>query len=283
MKHERSPLCCSRHFYFELDLLHLIITNSYRMKNQQWTMSNTNRTFASMRNAKFTAGFLLIAFLFGSFLGQSQSLSDFASAAGGSKMAVVPYPDLKKTIVDAQKVKDDAQKAISGKFSDLKFSKTKTLESIGIAKANVSEAKKKLAADKGTSSSETSKLKSEVSTKEDVLEGHEKKLKELDAQIKTTSEKWNDLYNARLDVKKKYIAVKDALQVSLSNPSKHIGSKPSSSDKEAYSKYQSDEVKLKEYVATIKTKMNSEFSKHEPLITEAKGMVDKYKELLALN
>lgn len=248
-------------------------------------MSNTNSIYASMRNAKFTTSLLLITFLFGAFFGQSQTLSEFASAAGKSQMAVVPYPDLLKNIIAAEDVKKKAVKAVegSGKFSDIEFSKKKTLESIVLAKKELEEAKKKLAADKGASSSETSKFKSDVSAKEDVLEVHEKKLKELNAKIKTNGENWAAVYEARSEVKKKYIAVKDELQVSLSNPSKHIGAKPSSSDKEAYSKYESDLVKLKEYIATIKTKMNEQFSAHQKEIDTAQGMMPKYKALLDLH
>ena len=250
------------------------------MKNQCLTRAKTvAHNFQSSVLSLYSI-LLVIGFILSTSQAQSQTLSDFASAAGKSKMGVIPYSSLKSQIVIAQRNKDDASRAVAGyKIRDITNGKENTLRIITEVKEQLANAKKELADYDGDSSSEKSKLSAAVTKQQNDLKMFEKELAAQNEKIKTAGEKWEDVYDARMVVKTKYIAVKDALQKSLSYPTSHIGSKPSSSDVPATKKYESDLKSLKAHIATIKSKMNTEFSSHQTLIDKAKENQKKYESL----
>lgn len=254
------------------------------MKNQFMLLQSTGTRYALIRKTNLLSALLIFGFILSSFLAQSQTLSDFRSAASKSKMAVIPYKPLVKKIAEAQKKKGVAFRAIAGyRIGELTSTKKNKLQAIKDKKEAIKEAEDELKDYDGDSSSEKSKLSSEVKKLEDELEDLDDELSTLNTKIKTGGEKWEALYNARMEVKSKYIDVKNALQKSLSSPSNHLGSKPSSSDREAYDQYEDDVRELKSLIAKIKSKMNSEFSAHQGYIDDAKENQEKYEDLFELD
>lgn len=230
-------------------------------------MPKTGILYSLKRKSKLSLSVLFIGF---AFVTQSQTLAEFERASTKTGVNSIPYSDLQSKAGTLQGQKDRANDAVSGyNVRPLSDAKTNLLRIVKEVEEDLETAKKNLAADKKESSSETTKLKNEVLKNENELKKLAGEIKTLNDKIEDGIEKWHALNLARAAVGKVYEEVDDKLDVSLSHPEKHIGTKPSSSDADATKKYNSDLTLLKQYISKIKTTMENGVKQHKQVVQEA--------------
>ncbi len=253
------------------------------MKNQQWTTSNTIRIISSVRNSRFTKGLVLGAFLFGSFLAQSQTLAEFKYSSEQSEgRKIIPYSDLQALAKTEHDDQDRATAAIAG-YNSAKLLSDKKLY-IGFradVNRNLNESKKKLSDYKGTDASKKAELKKKVETDEADVKEVEAKLKDLDSKMTAGLPKWEAVAEARKNVRKVFSNAYLRLEDSEDHPEKHI-KKPASTDKAGLAQWEKDSDLLKQYIANIKGKIKDGYVDHDREIKVATDAVEKLKEGLAL-
>lgn len=226
---------------------------------------------------------LAAVFLFVSFLGYSQSLSDFATAANGDGIKAIPYSSMRSEAGTLQGEKDRAFSACSGyKARTMHDSKANSVRIKNEVTEDLEEAKKKLAADDGKSSSVTATLKAKVATLEKELAGLVTEIKAMDVKIDEGLERWQALLDKRMEINELFADVKYKLGQSKSSPHNHI-TKPSSSDKAAMEKYEKDVEILEGYIEDIIVIIDRGTSEHVAPITEAENAVEWLKKAQDLN
>ncbi|MES2554967.1 MAG: hypothetical protein V4604_02395 [Bacteroidota bacterium] len=254
------------------------------MKNLSTPRSLGGITRVLLRNEKRSAYYLLLLFFMASFVVQSQNLSDFTYASKKEGVNSIPYDDLFKLAGDLQGKKNTANKALEGtKTSDLKNSKLNLLRIKKEMMESRVAAEKKLAADDKKSSAVTNDLKSKLAKALEDLKGIDSDITKLNAKITEVLEKRTALNQIRAEITKTYAKVDDKLDASLSNPTPHIGPKPSSSDAAATKKYNADLAALKEAISEIQRKNVIGFDEHKIEISTSLGAEDTLREVLALD
>ena len=255
------------------------------MKNVQWTTSKKNSPLSAKRNSKPAARFLLLAFLFGSFLAQSQDLTAFKYASEQSSgRKIIPYPELQgaaKTMHDQQL---SATSAAAG-YNSAKLLSDKNLYVgfRGDVERNLAASKSALASDKGTDASKTATLKKKVATDEADLKEILAKIKDLDANMTAGIPKWEAVEDARIRVREVFREAYDEVDDSEDHPDRHIGKEPSSSDKAAHDQWAKALDSFKRYTYKIKSLIQAGYPNHDDEIKVAHDAVLKMQEGLRLH
>ena len=227
---------------------------------------------------------LLLLFFMASFVVQSQDLSKFMAASKKEGVNSIPYDDLFKQAGELQGDKNAAHKALEGySASGLKTSKVNLLRIKKEMEEDRKEAEKKLAADDKKSSSVTNSLKSNLTKIVDEQKKLDGEITALNAKISEGLEKRAAINRIRAEITKVYSKVDDELERSLSNPTPHIGSKPSSSDAVATKKYNDNFADLKEYISVIKSKSAKGFESHKTEISDSLAAENTLRDALALH
>ena len=225
---------------------------------------------------------LATLFLFVSFLGYSQSLSDFATAANSEGIKAIPYSSMRSEAGTLQGEKDRAFSACSGyKARTMHDSKANSVRIKNEVTEDLEDAKDKLEADDGKSTSVTSTLKAKVATLEKELAGLVAEIEEMDEKIEEGLERWQALLDKRMEINEYFADVKYKLGQSKSSPHNHI-TKPSSSDKAAMEKYEDDVELLEGYIEEIIDIIDQGTADHVAPIAEAENAVEWLKKAQAL-
>lgn len=254
------------------------------MKNSSTTRSLNGILRVLLRNEKRSAYYLLLLFFVASFVAQGQDLSQFMYASKKEGVNSIPYDDLFKQAGDLQGKKNAAHGALEGySASGLKTSKINLLRIKKEMEEDRETAEKNLAADDKKSPSVTNGLKSKLAKALDDLKGIDSDITKLNARIAEGLEKRIAINQIRAEITKTYAKVDDKLDASLSNPTPHIGPKPSSSDAAATKKYNVDLAALKEYIGDIKTQNAKAFEKHKTEISDSLEAEKTLRDALALD
>ncbi|MDH4473667.1 MAG: hypothetical protein QE487_13740 [Fluviicola sp.] len=254
------------------------------MKNLSITRSMNGILLVLLKTEKRSAYGLLLLFFMASFVAQSQNLTAFMNASKKEGVNSIPYDDLFEQAGDLQGDKNAAHKALEGySASGLKTSKVNLLRIKKEMQEDREEAEKKLAADDKKSSSVTNNLKSTLAKVIDEQKKLEGEITTLNAKISDGLEKRVAINLIRAEITKVYAKVDDKLDASLSNPTPHIGAKPSASDVAATKKYNADLTALKGYISTIKSKNEKGFESHKTEIADSLAAENTLREALALH
>lgn len=254
------------------------------MKNSSITRSLSGKFSVLPGTHKIKTFGLLLLFFTASFAVRSQDLAKFMYASKKEGVNSIPYDDLFKQAGDLQGDKNAAHKALEGySTSGLKTNKETLIRFKKEMEEDRKEAEKKLAADDKKSSSVTNNLKTTLANVIEEQKKLEGEITALNAKISDALEKRAAINRIRAEITKIYAKVDDKLDASLSNPTPHIGPKPSASDAAATKKYNADLAALKEYIATIKEKNEKGFDKHKTEIADSLAAENTLRDALALH
>ena len=187
---------------------------------------------------------------------------------------------MREAVKVLQGKKDDAWGEIDGyKARDIKIKKELNEGFLEDQERYLKKAKEDLSNDDGESSSETSRLKSEVRKHEDDIKDTKVILKAIDVKIEEGIKRWHQVNLTRAAVGAKYKDVYSELGDSYSSPADHLGPAPSSSDKDATEQYKKDVALLKKYIDIIKRKMDTAVRDHVQAVNEAKKAEAAFKAM----
>jgi len=192
-----------------------------------------------------------------------QSLDEFETASKSYGAGLIPYPDMRR---DANSLEDEVtrrQKESAGLGpSDLEPAKNKILkarryseEQLRISETKYNKAKSDNPGSFNAWAEDVEKYKSEI-------EKQNKELEAIDDKIDDGIEALNRFWNARGGLREKFEDVVYQLKSLKSNPSKILGSPPSSSDAAATKEYKEKETELKGYIDTIVSKIEAGVATH---------------------
>ncbi|MFT5778522.1 MAG: hypothetical protein ACI837_001478 [Crocinitomicaceae bacterium] len=255
------------------------------MKNQQFTLIATDRVNSSVRNSMFATCFLLVAFLLGPFLSQSQDLAAFKYSSEQSKgRKIIPFPALQGAVKTMHAKQVSVTSAAAG-YPSAKLLEDKKLY-VGFrkdVKGYLSKAKSALSSDNGSDASKTDDLEEEVEKRADELEEIEAKIKKLDADMKAGKPKWEAVEDARIRVREIWREAYDEVDDAEDHPENHIGDEPDDDDKAAHDQWKKDLDYFKRYTSKIKSKIQAGYRTHDEQIDIANTSVKNLEEGLRLN
>ena len=250
------------------------------MKNQQFTLIAIYGTNSLVRNSRFAMYFLLVAFLFGPFLAQSQDLAAFKYSSEQSKgRKIIPYGDLQGAVKTMHAKQVNATSAAAGYKSAQMLIDNKLY--VGFredVEGYLAKAKSALSSDDGSDASNTDDLEEEVEKHEDDLKEIKAKIKELDKDMKAGIPKWKAVEDARIRVRKIWKEAYDEVDDSEDHPENHIGDEPDDDDKAAHDQWKKDLDYFKRCTSKIKSKIQAGYRTYDKKIDEAHQAIKKLEE-----
>lgn len=207
----------------------------------------------SARRSLFRSLILIFFFNLGALLpGFGQTLEEFETAANSKGAGLIPYPDMRK---EANSLEDEVtrrQKEAAGKGpSTLGPEKNKILKARKYSEDQLKKAQAEYDKYKSSNSGSFNPWADDVEKYKKEIEQYNKDLEAINRKIDEGIEALDRFWNARGGLREHFSDVISKLKSSKSNPSKHIGSAPSSSDAAATKEYKAKQAELDNYIETI--------------------------------
>ena len=246
-------------------------------KKSAWT----NLSKSLVKNAQLSI-LSAVVMLFLALSAHGQKLEDFKTCAARPSIANMPYTRIKSAALSLERSKKSAFSAVSGYgFDRMEDEKDAILKKIKTEKGKIEDAEEEVEDDKKRSPELTSPGEKKIKDAKEKLEDLEDDIDDMNKKIDKAIDKFETLQEARKKVREIFEDVNDELDNTLNRPHVHIGPKPSSSDKEATTKYNEKLKQLKAYVHKIGDKFDDEAEEHLRQEKGAGTTVKNLKELKA--
>ena len=172
-----------------------------------------------------------------------QKLEEFKAYASDSRMSKMPFSRIQRAGLPLEAAKEKAKDATDGyAYDKLERAKNEILKKIKVQNDKIEDAEDD---------------DDEVQGAKDIKAANEE-IKDLNDDLEDINEKidkgidiFKNLQEARKKVREIYEAADDELDNALNRPHLHIGPKPASSDKQAYSEWNDRHNELKSYINKI--------------------------------
>ena len=232
--------------------------------------------FVSFRAHQLSKSILLICLLLllTPCLLFSQNLDDFRTAAAADGVNLIPFPDLRK---DATSVADEVQRrkdeAKNYDYDLFLSQKTNALKEIKKRNDEISSISKEIDDFKSKHpDGNTSSFQDEIDKRKKEISDFNDKIKDMNGNMAKASDTYDRLYNARAGLREYFQKALDQLPDVISNPTKYLGSSPSTEDLE----------KLKQYVRVIDDQIESGIKTHKEQEDGAKKRKSDFDNLIAM-
>ena len=227
-----------------------------------------------MQRNKYPIAWAVLLWLAASspLLSIAQNLDDFKSAAGSKGVQVIPFPDLRSKAVDlaadVDKRKTEVQSLSYETFEKQKDNMLKDIkkrqEDITGIQKEIEEYKKNF-----TEVSVTC-FEEDIKKKKEKIDGFNNQLNELNSKLKSASEAFGNLNEARAKLREQFDRVLRELSSAKSSPEKYLGSSPTDDDKKNFVRY----------CDIIEDEIEAQAKTHKDQEDGAKGTKEKYEKLI---
>lgn len=242
-------------------------------------MSWTNLSKALIQNGRLSVLSTMVTLFIG-FSGYSQKLEDFKKCAASPSIATLPYQKIKRDAISLEAAKKRAFSATNGYgFDKMEDEKDAILRKIKAEKKKLEDAEEELEEDKKIAPTVSSPWERKVADSKRKLEDLDDDITDVNRKIDVAIDKFETLQEARGKVREIFDDVDDELYNSLNRPHVHIGPKPSSSDREAYDKWNDKYKELKGYIEDIGDVVDDKARTHKEQEDGAGNVVTKLKAL----
>lgn len=233
-------------------------------------MTLTNRSKSLIKKARLSL-LSTVVMLFVVLSANSQKLEEFKEYASDSRMSKMPFSRIRKEGIPLEEAKEKAKGATDGyAYDKLKRAKDEILKKIKVQNDKIEDAEDDDDEVKGAKN---------IKAANDEIEDLEDDLESINKKIDKGIDIFKTLQEARRKVKEIYDDADDELDNALNRPHLHIGPKPSSSDKKAYSAWNDRLSKLKSYINTIGSIFDKKARTHKDEEVRAGKVVGKLETL----
>ncbi|MCJ8290522.1 MAG: hypothetical protein HRT58_12715 [Crocinitomicaceae bacterium] len=244
-------------------------------KKSAWT----NLSKSLVKNAQLSI-LSAVVMLFLALSAHGQKLEDFKKCADKPGISTLPYQKIKRDAIPLESAKKRAFEATKGYgYDKMEDEKDAILRKIKVEKKKIIDAKKEVAEDKKAAPTLESPGEKKIKAADKKISELDREVVAMNRKIDVAIDKFETLQEARGKVREIFEDADGELTNTINRPHVHIGPKPSSSDREAYDKWNKKYKQLKSYVDKIGDVFDKKARTHREQENGARNVVTKLNTL----